>query len=68
MEKPSNRSRRNMSISIFYIEIKNYKGWILGSENQDKWTQILFTEKNQFLNPLKKNKSHVHHLSNSLNN
>lgn len=48
MEKPSNRSCRNMSISIFYIEIKNYKGWILDSENQDKWTQIFLKKKINF--------------------
>ena len=49
---------------IFCIETKNYIGWIFGSENQDKWTQTLYNgEKNQFLNPLKQNKSHIYHLS-----
>lgn len=45
---------------IFVIEIKNYSGWIYGSENQYKWTQVLNkNSKNQFLNPLIQNKKHV---------
>lgn len=48
---------------IFCIETKNYKGWIFGNENQDKWTQTLYNEKHQFLNPLKQNKSHIYYLS-----
>ena len=48
---------------IFCIETKNYKGWIFGDENSSKWTQCIYKEKNQFLNPLKQNKSHVYHLN-----
>lgn len=49
---------------IFCIETKNYIGWIFGGENQDKWTQTLYTgENHQFVNPLKQNKSHIYHLS-----
>ena len=49
---------------IFCIETKNYIGLILGTENQDGWTQVLYNgEKNQFFNPLKQNKSHIYHLS-----
>lgn len=49
---------------IFCIETKNYKGWIFGNENQDKWTQTLYNnEKHQFTNPLKQNKSHIYHMS-----
>lgn len=49
---------------IFCIETKNYIGLILGTENQDRWTQVLYNgEKNQFFNPLKQNKSHIYHLS-----
>ena len=51
----------------FCIETKNYIGWILGGENQDKWTQCLYTgEKHQFTNPLKQNKSHIYHLNQAL--
>lgn len=49
---------------IFCIETKNYAGWIFGSENQDKWTQCLYTgEKHQFINPIKQNKSHIYHIN-----
>ena len=49
---------------IFCIETKNYIGWIFGNENNDHWTQTLYTgEKHQFLNPLKQNKSHCYHMS-----
>ena len=49
---------------IFCIETKNYIGWIFGDENQEQWTQTLYTgEKNKFVNPLKQNKSHIYHMS-----
>lgn len=49
---------------IFCIETKNYIGWIFGSVDQDKWTQTLYNgQKNQFVNPLKQNKSHIYHIS-----
>ena len=38
---------------IFIIETKNIKGWIFGSENQEKWTQVLFDYRYTFQNPLK---------------
>jgi len=53
---------------IFCIETKDYKGWIFGSEDQHKWTQTLYTEKHQFLNPLKQNKSHIYHINKALGN
>jgi len=53
---------------IFCIETKNYKGWIFGSEDQPKWTQTLYTEKHQFLNPLKQNKSHLYYVGKVLDN
>ena len=30
---------------IFVIETKNYKGWIVGSEYSETWTQNLYGEK-----------------------
>ena len=52
---------------IFCIETKNYIGWIFGSENQNHWTQSLYTgEKNAIPNPIKQNKSHIYHLSQAL--
>ena len=54
---------------IFCIETKNYIGWILGGENQEKWTQCLNNgEKHQFTNPLKQNQSHIFHLRKVLGN
>lgn len=53
---------------IFCIETKNYKGWIYGSKEQEKWTQVLYNEKNQFFSPLKQNNSHIYHLSKALDN
>lgn len=53
---------------IFCIETKNYSGWIFGSENQYKWTQTLANQKNQFLSPIKQNKSHIYHIGKVLEN
>jgi hypothetical protein len=46
---------------IFVIESKDYKGWIFGSKDQDKWTQSLKRGKNkfQFQNPIRQNWSHI---------
>lgn len=38
---------------LFIIETKNKKGWIFGSENQQNWTQVLYSEKYSFQNPLR---------------
>src|SRR5690606_19184571 len=27
---------------VFVIETKNYKGWILGGENSEYWTQVIY--------------------------
>lgn len=45
---------------IYVIESKNYSGWIFGSANQQKWTQMLSkNKKNQFYNPILQNKTHI---------
>lgn len=38
---------------LFIIETKNKKGWIFGTENQPKWTQVLYSKKYSFQNPLR---------------
>lgn len=50
---------------IWVIETKNYSGKILGSENQQNWTQVSSygNEKRQFYNPIKQNQAHIYHLS-----
>ena len=37
---------------LFIIETKNRKGWIFGSKEKSKWTQIIFSQKYSFQNPL----------------
>ncbi len=44
---------------IFVIEMKNYKGWILGNEHSEYWTQILFHRKEKLYNPIRQNRSHI---------
>ena len=38
---------------VFIIETKNMNGWIYGSENQPKWTQVLYRSKYPFQNPIR---------------
>ena len=52
---------------IFCIETKNYAGWIFGGESQPMWTQTIYNEKHQFVNPIKQNRSHIYHLNQILN-
>ena len=44
---------------IFVIETKNYAGWIMGSENGDKWTQSIYGSRKQFMNPIHQNFGHI---------
>ena len=44
---------------IFVIETKNMKGWIFGSANQKKWTQVIYKRKFSLYNPLHQNYKHV---------
>lgn len=38
---------------LFIVETKNKKGWIFGSEKQSKWTQVVYSKKYSFQNPLR---------------
>lgn len=51
---------------IFVIETKNYKGWIVGSDNSEYWTKNMFGNKYKFYNPIKQNKAHILALSKQL--
>jgi hypothetical protein len=44
---------------VFVIETKNYKGWILGGENAEYWTQVLYRRKERLYNPIKQNNGHI---------
>lgn len=52
---------------IFVIETKNYKGWIIGNEFDDYWTQIIFKRKEKLYNPIKQNFGHIQALKSVLN-
>lgn len=50
---------------VYVIETKNWSGYVYGSENDGKWTQVLANgnTKNQLRNPIKQNKGHIYQLS-----
>jgi hypothetical protein len=48
---------------VFVIETKDYGGWIFGGEDQAKWTQVFYSRKSQFQNPLRQNYRHTKTLS-----
>jgi len=47
---------------VFVIETKGYKGWILGGEYSEYWTQVIYKSKQQFYNPVRQNEGHVRFL------
>lgn len=47
------------NFGIFCIETKNYKGWIFGSANQERWTQVIYHYKSRLYNPLWQNYAHI---------
>lgn len=47
---------------VFVVETKGYKGWILGGENSEYWTQVIYKSRHQFYNPIKQNEGHVRFL------
>ncbi|KDN56318.1 nuclease-related domain-containing protein [Flavobacterium seoulense] len=55
-------------VGIIVFEVKNYSGWIFGSGNQNKWTQILAYGKKKyyFYNPILQNKKHIENLKTKL--
>lgn len=48
---------------IFVVETKHYRGWIYGSEQQARWTQVIYKQKHSFQNPLRQNYRHIKALS-----
>lgn len=51
---------------VFVIETKNYSGWIFGDEKSDKWTQVIYKNKEYFHNPIHQNYGHIMSLKNIL--
>ena len=52
---------------IFVLETKTFKGWIMGTEHGEFWTQNIYGKKYQFYNPILQNAGHVHALRQLLN-
>ena len=51
---------------IFVIETKNYKGWIIGVEHGEQWTQVIYKRKEKFYNPIRQNYGHIQALKQNL--
>ncbi len=54
------------NFGLFVIETKNYKGWIVGHENSEYWTQIIFRYKTKFYSPIRQNSGHIRALKSCL--
>lgn len=52
---------------IFVIETKNYKGWIIGNENDEYWQQVIYKRKEKLHNPIRQNWGHIQALKSILN-
>jgi hypothetical protein len=44
---------------IFVIEVKNYTGWIYGSQYEQHWTQVIYKRKEPLFNPIRQNYGHT---------
>lgn len=51
---------------VFVVETKNMDGWLYGSGNDDRWTQVIFKKRVRFQNPLRQNYRHTRSLAESL--
>ena len=53
---------------IIVFEVKDYSGWIFGSEKNSHWTQVLAygDEKYMLYNPIKQNNGHIEALKQQL--
>ena len=54
------------NFGIFIIKTKNYGGIILGEEDSNYWTQILYKNRENFYNPIRQNNWHIQALENIL--
>lgn len=54
-------------VGIVVFEVKEYSGWIFGTENQRNWTQVLARGKRKykFYNPILQNEKHIEDLKKS---
>lgn len=49
---------------IFVLETRSYNGWITGGENEEYWTQILYSQREKLDNPILKNEKYIQALKN----
>lgn len=54
------------SKGLIVFEVKNYSGWIYGSEDQPYWTKVLGRKKYRFYNPIMQNDKHIKALHQNL--
>lgn len=54
------------SKDLIVFEVKNYSGWIYGSEDQPYWTKVLGRRKYRFYNPIMQNAKHIKALHQNL--
>ena len=47
------------NFGIFVIETKNYKGWIMGDEYSEYWTQVIYKHREKLYNPIWQNYGHI---------
>ena len=48
---------------IFVTETKNINGTIIGKDYEDKWTQVLNNQKEEFPNPIHQNEKHIENIA-----
>ena len=55
-------------VGVIVFEVKDYSGWLFGSGNEPKWTQVLANgeQKYRFYNPIMQNSRHVTELRKQL--
>ncbi|WP_368293092.1 NERD domain-containing protein [Dehalobacter sp. TBBPA1] len=54
------------NFGVFVIETKNYKGWIVGDDHAEYWTQVIYKRKEKLYNPLRQNYGHIQALKENL--
>jgi len=54
------------NFGIFVIETKNYKGWIIGDDFNEYWTQVIYKRQEKLYNPIRQNYAHVQALKEHL--
>lgn len=51
---------------VFLIEARHYQGFVLGEEDDEAWTQLLYSRREKIENPLLTNQKHIQKLNSLL--